>query len=34
EVKSIGEAFRYGSFQTVSIMTTTGFVTTDFNVWP
>jgi len=32
--KSIGEAFRYGSFQAVSIMTTTGFVTTDFNVWP
>ena len=31
---SAGEAFRYGGFQTVSIMTTTGFVTTDFNVWP
>jgi trk system potassium uptake protein TrkH len=31
---SIGEAFRYSSFQAVSIMTTTGFVTTDFNVWP
>ena len=30
----IGEAFRYSSFQTVSIMTTTGFATTDFNVWP
>jgi trk system potassium uptake protein TrkH len=29
-----GEALRYGSFQTVSIMTTTGFSTTDFNVWP
>ncbi len=31
---SIGEAFRHGSFQAVSIMTTTGFVTTDFNAWP
>jgi len=31
---SFGEALRYGSFQTVSIMTTTGFSTTDFNVWP
>ena len=31
---SIGEAFRYSGFQAVSIMTTTGFVTTDFNVWP
>lgn len=31
---SIGEAFRYSGFQVVSIMTTTGFVTTDFNVWP
>ena len=29
-----GEALRYGSFQTVSIMTTTGFATTDFNIWP
>ncbi len=32
--KSAGEAFRYSGFQAVSIMTTTGFVTTDFNVWP
>jgi len=32
--KSAGEAFRYGGFQAVSIMTTTGFVTTDFNIWP
>ncbi len=31
---SIGDAFRYSGFQTVSIMTTTGFSTTDFNVWP
>ncbi len=28
------EALRYSSFQTVSIMTTTGFTTTDFNIWP
>ena len=31
---SISEAFRQGSFQAVSIMTTTGFVTADFNIWP
>jgi len=31
---SVGEAFRYSSFQVVSTMTTTGFVTTDFNAWP
>jgi len=31
---SIGEAFRYSGFQAVSIMTTTGFVTTNFDVWP
>jgi trk system potassium uptake protein TrkH len=31
---SIGEAFRHGSFQAVSIMTTTGFITADFNAWP
>jgi trk system potassium uptake protein TrkH len=31
---SIGDAFRYSGFQTVSIMTTTGFSTTDFNLWP
>ncbi len=30
----LGDAVRYGSFQTVSIMTTTGFSTADFNVWP
>lgn len=28
------QAFRYGGFQTVSIMTTTGFVTADFGSWP
>ena len=32
--KPIGEAFRYSSFQAVSIMTTTGFVTANFNAWP
>jgi len=31
---SIGEAFRYSSFQVVSIMTTTGFVTANFDAWP
>ena len=31
---SPGQAFREGSFNTVSIMTTTGFSTTDFNLWP
>ena len=29
-----GEALRAGFFQGTSIMTTTGFVTKDFNVWP
>ncbi len=29
-----GNALRYGSFQVVSIMTTTGFCTDDFDVWP
>jgi len=29
-----GTAFRYASFQVVSILTTTGFVTADFNLWP
>jgi trk system potassium uptake protein TrkH len=32
--QSIGEAFRYSSFQVVSIMTTTGFATTNFGAWP
>jgi trk system potassium uptake protein TrkH len=31
---SFGEALRHGSFQVVSIMTTTGFNTVDFNIWP
>ena len=29
-----GTAFRYGSFQSASILTTTGFATTDFDKWP
>jgi len=31
---SIFTALRYASFQVVSIATTTGFVTTDYDVWP
>ncbi len=31
---SIGDAFRYGGFNTVSIMSTAGFSTADFNLWP
>ncbi len=31
---SAGESLRYGSFQVVSIMTTTGFTTDNFDVWP
>lgn len=34
EAASLGEAVRYGLFQTVSIGTTTGFTTTNFQVWP
>lgn len=30
---SIGEALRYGSFQVVSIVTTTGFGTSDYELW-
>lgn len=32
--KTIGESIRYSSFQVVTIMTTTGFSSTDFNKWP
>ena len=28
------EALRYGAFQVVSVMTTTGYVTADFELWP
>ncbi len=31
---SIGQAIRYASFQIVSIITTTGFVTADYSKWP
>lgn len=31
---SVGEVIRHASFQVASIMTTTGFATTDFNLWP
>lgn len=32
--KSVGESARYAAFQVASIMTTTGFATADFNLWP
>lgn len=32
--KSIFESLRYSSFQVVSIISTTGYATTDFDVWP
>jgi trk system potassium uptake protein TrkH len=32
--KQIGEALRYGSFQVVSILTTTGYATADYEKWP
>lgn len=31
--ESLGDAFRYSSFQVVSLLTTTGYVTHDFNEW-
>ena len=31
---SVGQVIRYAAFQTVSIMTTTGFGTADFDAWP
>jgi trk system potassium uptake protein TrkH len=31
---SVADAFRYGTFQIASIMTTTGFATTNFDLWP
>ena len=30
----VGEAFRYATFQAVSIQTTTGFTTANFDAWP
>jgi len=32
--KSVGQALRYGSFQVISILTTTGFATADYEQWP
>jgi trk system potassium uptake protein TrkH len=32
--ESIAQAFRYGAFQVVSIITTTGFATADYEQWP
>jgi len=29
-----GTAFRYGAFQSASVLTTTGFATADFDLWP
>jgi trk system potassium uptake protein TrkH len=34
KVESLGGALRYGAFQVVSIVTTTGFCTADFDLWP
>lgn len=31
---SMGETFRHAAFQVASIVTTTGFATTDFDLWP
>lgn len=32
--KTVGESLRHSSFQVASIITTTGYATTDFNLWP
>jgi trk system potassium uptake protein TrkH len=32
--ESAGKAFRYSSFQTASIITTTGYATADYELWP
>ncbi|WP_291632840.1 TrkH family potassium uptake protein [Clostridium sp.] len=32
--KGVGQSIRYSAFQVVSIITTTGYSTADFNVWP
>lgn len=31
---SVGKAFRYAVFQVAAVITTTGFITADFNLWP
>lgn len=33
-IYNIGDAFRYGSFQVISLGTTTGFATAESSVWP
>ncbi|WP_315117317.1 TrkH family potassium uptake protein [uncultured Clostridium sp.] len=32
--KNLGQALRHSSFQVASVITTTGYATTDFNQWP
>ncbi|MFH1153011.1 MAG: TrkH family potassium uptake protein [Pseudomonadota bacterium] len=32
--ETLGQAFRYASFQVVSILTTTGYATADYELWP
>lgn len=32
--ETVGKAFRYASFQIASVITTTGFVTADYDLWP
>ncbi|MEK6266386.1 MAG: TrkH family potassium uptake protein [Clostridium sp.] len=32
--KGVGQSIRYSAFQVVSITTTTGYATADFNLWP
>ena len=32
--QSVGQSLRYGAFQVVSIVTTTGFATADYELWP
>lgn len=34
QYSSVGMAFRYSSFQVASVMTTTGYATADYNLWP
>ncbi len=34
QYKSVGESLRYATFQVATIMSTTGYVTADFNLWP
>jgi trk system potassium uptake protein TrkH len=31
---TLGQAFRYGSFEVISVVTSTGFAVADFSVWP